>query len=213
MNTSAPAIPRGLYIITDSKLLAGHLLPAVAAALEGGAVMVQYRHKSLQGGTRHWLEAEQLLELCRHYKAPLIINDDLELAAAIGADGVHLGRGDGSLAVARQRLGADAIIGATCHDSLHYAQEASTQGVSYLAFGAMHASSTKPGAVQAPISCLSKAARFHLPVVAIGGITADNAAPLIEAGAHCVAVISDLWSAADITARAREFAQIFDHIR
>lgn len=204
------ALPRGLYVITDSKLLAGHLLPAVAAALEGGASVVQYRHKSLQGGNRHWFEAEQLLELCRQYKAPLIINDDVELAAAIGAEGVHLGRGDGSLAAARQRLGADAIIGATCHDSLHYANEAANQGAGYLAFGAMYPSPTKPNTPQAPLSCLAKAQqRFHLPVVAIGGITADNAAPLITAGAHCVAVISDLWSAPDITARAREFSRLF----
>lgn len=210
MNASPPALPRGLYVITDSKLLAGHLLPAVAAALEGGAAVVQYRHKSLQGGNRHWYEAEQLLELCRQYKVPLLINDDVELAAAIGAEGVHLGRGDGSLANARQRLGANAIIGATCHDSLHYANEAANQGASYLAFGAIYPSSTKPGAVQAPVSCISKAQqRFHLPVVAIGGITADNAAPLIDAGAHCVAVISDLWSAPDITARAREFSRLF----
>lgn len=209
MNASSSALPRGLYVITDSKLLAGHLLPAVAAALEGGAAVVQYRHKSLQGGNRHWLEGEQLLGLCRQYKVPLIINDDVELAAAIGAEGVHLGRGDGSIAAARSRLGANAIIGATCHDSLHYANEAASQGASYLAFGAIYPSSTKPGAAQAPISCLTKAARFHLPVVAIGGITADNAAPLIEAGVHCVAVISDLWSAPDITMRAREFARLF----
>ncbi|MDQ8037532.1 MAG: thiamine phosphate synthase [Pedobacter sp.] len=209
MSASTTALPRGLYVITDSKLLAGHLLPAVAAALEGGAAVVQYRHKSLQGGNRHWFEAEQLLELCRQYKVPLIINDDVELAVAIGADGVHLGRGDGSLAAARQRLGADAILGATCHDSLHYANEAANQGASYLAFGAFYPSATKPGAVQAPLSCISKAQRFHLPVVAIGGITADNAAPLITAGAHCVAVISDLWSAPDITVRAREFSRLF----
>ncbi|MGH8492847.1 MAG: thiamine phosphate synthase [Moraxellaceae bacterium] len=202
-------LPRGLYVITDSKLLAGHLLPAVAAALEGGAAVVQYRHKSLQGSNRHWYEAEQLLALCQQYKTPLIINDDVELAAAIGADGVHLGRGDGSIATARQRLGTAAIIGATCHDSLHYANESANQGASYLAFGAMYPSSTKPGTPQAPISCLSKAERFRLPVVAIGGITADNAAPLIAAGAHCVAVISDLWSAPDITARAREFSLLF----
>lgn len=202
-------LPRGLYAITDSKLLAGHLLPAVAAALEGGVALLQYRHKPLPGSNRHWQEAEQLLELCRQYRVPLIINDDVELAAAIGADGVHLGRGDGSLAEARRRLGDSAIIGATCHDSLHHASEATAQGASYLAFGAFYPSPTKPGAVQAPLSCLNKAQRFGLPLVAIGGITADNAAPLIAAGAHCVAVISDLWSAPDITARAREFARLF----
>ncbi len=205
----SPTLPRGLYAITDNALLAGRLLPAVHAALEGGAVVVQYRQKSPPGSRQHWPEAGQLLALCRQYRAPLIINDDVELATAIGADGVHLGRSDGSLAAARQRLGEHAIIGATCHDSLHYAHEAASQGASYIAFGAMHPSSTKPGAVQAPVSCLREAQDLRLPVVAIGGITADNAAPLIEAGAHCVAVISDLWNATDITARARQFARLF----
>lgn len=202
------ALPRGLYAITDSKLLAGHLLPAVAAALEGGAVLVQYRNKSV-AGSRHWVEAEGLLELCRQYKVPLLINDDVDLAAGIDADGVHLGRSDGSIAAARERLGPDAIIGATCNDSLGFASEAAAQGASYLAFGAMYPSSTKPGTVQASVEHLRKATRFHLPVVAIGGITADNAAPLIAAGADNVAVISDLWTAADITARAREFSRLF----
>lgn len=199
---------RGLYAVTDSLLLAGRLLPAVAAALEGGAAVVQYRDKSGDAARRR-AEAEALLALCRQHGRPLLINDDVALALAIGADGVHLGRGDGSLAAARTALGPSAIIGATCHDSLTFAADAAAAGASYLAFGAMHASATKPGAQPAQLATLT-AARVHgLPVVAIGGISADNAAPVIAAGADCVAVVSDLWRAPDIAARAAEFVRLF----
>lgn len=201
-------LERGLYAITDSHLLAGRLLPAVAAALAGGAVAVQYRDKSGDHARRRE-EATALLALCRHHGVPLLINDDIDLAAAIGADGVHLGRGDSALPEARARLGPQALIGATCHDSLAHAAEAAAQGASYLAFGAMYPSGTKPGATPAPPSRLREARRFGLPLVAIGGITADNAAPLVQAGADSVAVISDLWTAPDITRRARAFAALF----
>lgn len=199
---------RGLYAITDSLLLAGRLTEAVEAALQGGASVVQYRDKSGDAG-RRLAEAGTLLALCRRHGVPLLINDDLELAAVLGADGVHLGRGDGSLAAARRRLGPSAIIGATCHDSLAFAEEARHHGASYIAFGAIYPSATKPGARAAPLSLLTQARRLALPVVAIGGITADNAAPVIAAGADCVAVVSDLWTAPDITARARAFTRLF----
>lgn len=199
---------RGLYAITDATLLAGRLLLAVEAALQGGASIVQYRDKSGERIRRH-AEAAALLELCRRYAIPLLINDDVELAAAIGADGVHLGRSDTVLASARRRLGPAAIIGATCHGSLEFAGEAAAQGANYLAFGAFYASATKPGAARAPLDILQKARRFGLPVVAIGGISPDNAAPVMAAGADCIAVISDLWQARDITARARAFATLF----
>lgn len=209
MSRTACPLPRGLYAITDSTMLAGRLLGAVEAALEGGAVLVQYRHKAQTGAHQHWPEAEQLLRLCRRHRVPLLINDDVALAAAIGADGVHLGRRDDSIAAARLRLGEQAIIGATCHDSLAFAAEAVQQGASYIAFGAMFASTTKPGAHLAPAACIGAAAPLQRPVVVIGGITVDNAPPLIAAGAHCVAVIHDLWSAPDIRARAQAFAQLF----
>lgn len=199
---------RGLYAITDGALLAGRLLPAVAAALEGGAALVQYRDKSGDAARRRH-EAGALLALCRRYGVPLLINDDVALAAAIGADGVHLGRQDDSLAVARALLGPDALIGATCHGSLAFAEEACRAGASYLAFGAIHASPTKPAAAPIPLATLTAARQFGRPVVAIGGITADNAAPVVAAGADCLAVISDLWAAPDITARARAFASLF----
>lgn len=200
---------RGLYAITDSHLLAGRLLPAVEAALTGGAAIVQYRDKS-GDAARRLDEARALLRACRQRGVPLLINDDVELALAADADGVHLGRGDAALQAARARLGPDAVIGATCHDSLAFAEEAWRNGASYLAFGAMYSSATKPGASAATPGTLAAARRFGLPVVAIGGITADNAGPVIAAGADCVAVISDLWTATDITARARAISDLFE---
>lgn len=199
---------RGLYAITDTTLLAGRMLQAVEAALRGGAVMVQYRDKSTDTA-RRLEEALALRLLCRRYQVPLLINDDVELCLATGADGVHLGQQDSSLRFARERLGSQAIIGVTCHDSLTLAESAIAGGASYIAFGAIYTSATKPGATQASLTTLSSARRFGCPVVAIGGISADNAAPVIAAGADCVAVISDLWEAADITARAQAISRLF----
>lgn len=199
---------RGLYAITDTTLLAGRMLQAVEAALRGGAVMVQYRDKSTDTA-RRLEEALALRLLCRRYQTPLLINDDVELCLATGADGVHLGQQDSSLRFARERLGSQAIIGVTCHDSLTLAESAIAGGASYIAFGAIYTSATKPSATQASLTTLSSARRFGCPVVAIGGISADNAAPVIAAGADCVAVISDLWEAADITARAQAISRLF----
>jgi len=198
---------RGLYAITDSTL-GPRLLPAVRAALEGGIVLLQYRDKSADP-VRREDEAHALLALCREFACPFLINDDIALALKTGADGVHLGRSDGELHSAREVLGTGAIIGATCHDSLEFAAKAAAAGASYLAFGAIYASRTKPGAGTASLDTLAAAKRFKLPVVAIGGISADNAAPVIAAGADCLAVISDLWRAPDITARVREFSRLF----
>lgn len=201
-------LARGLYVITDTGLLAGHLLEAVEAALQGGAIAVQYRDKTTDN-SRRLEEAIALRMLCRRHHIPLLINDDVELCVAVGADGVHLGQTDGSLWQARQRLGPAAIIGATCHDSLELAATAVDNGASYIAFGAIYPSSTKPGAAAASLDTLTAARKWGLPVVAIGGITADNAAPVIAAGADCVAVISDLWRAADIAAHARSLSSLF----
>lgn len=203
-----PSLNRGLYAITDTDLLAGRLTDAVEAALQGGAVAIQYRDKRTDT-SRRLEEAIALRLLCRRYRIPLLINDDVELCVAVGADGVHLGQSDVSLAAARQRLGPDALIGATCHDSLALAATAVAGGASYLAFGAMYPSATKPGAASASLDTLGAARRWGLPVVAIGGIRADNAAPVIAAGADCVAVIGDLWSAADIAGRARAISCLF----
>lgn len=198
----------GLYAITDGSLLHGRLLDAVEQALQGGARIVQYRDKSTDSARRHD-EAAALRSLCQAQGVPLLINDDVDLAAAIGADGVHLGQGDTALAEARHRLGADAIIGITCHDQLDLAAAATAGGASYLAFGAMFASSSKPLARPCPLTTLTAARRFGLPLVAIGGITPDNAGQVIAAGANALAVIAGLWKAPDIRQRARQFAQEF----
>jgi thiamine-phosphate pyrophosphorylase len=205
---------RGLYAITDSQLLAdGKLLPYVEAALKGGAQLLQYRDKSTDNA-RRLQEAQALQALCQDYGAALIINDDLELAAHLGV-GLHLGQSDGSLAAARQRLGPQAIIGATCHAQLQLAAEAAANGANYLAFGRFFNSQTKPGAPSATPELLKQAqTRFDLPLAAIGGITLERAPTLIASGASLIAVINDLFAAADATAveqRARAFSQLFSH--
>jgi thiamine-phosphate pyrophosphorylase len=208
------ALLRGLYAITDSQLLAdGKLLPYVEAALKGGAQLLQYRDKS--SDTRRRLnEAQALQALCTQYGATLIINDDLELAARLGV-GLHLGQSDGSLATARQRLGPQAIIGATCHAQLELAAEAAANGANYLAFGRFFNSQTKPGTPSATPELLKQAqARFTLPLAAIGGITLERAPTLIASGASLIAVINDLFAAADASAveqRARAFSELFSH--
>ena len=204
---------RGLYAITDSQLLAGgKLLPYVEAALKGGARLLQYRDKS-SDEARRLREAEALGELCTRYGAQLIINDDAELAARLGV-GLHLGQGDGSLAAARALLGRQAIIGGTCHASLDLAAEAIKEGASYIAFGRFYNSQTKPGAPAATLDLLEQARqRFQSPIVAIGGVTLENAPELIARGASMVAVIHALFgadSAAEVERRARAFSALFD---
>lgn len=203
---------RGLYAITDSELLAnGRLLPWVDAALAGGASLVQYRDKSADSA-RRLDEASELKRLCDYYGATLIINDDLRLAAQLGV-GLHLGRTDGSLLEARDILGADSIIGATCHASLDFAREAIQQGASYIAFGRFFQSVTKPGAPAATPVLLEQARReFDLPIVAIGGINTHNAPQLRLAGADMLAVVHGLFganSASEVERRARLISDMY----
>lgn len=202
---------RGLYAITDSQLLAGRLLSHVEAALEGGVCLLQYRDKS-DDATRRLQEAEGLLRLCERYGTQLIINDDAQLAAHLGV-GVHLGQTDGPLTPARTLLGRDAIIGSTCHAQLALAEQAASEGTSYVAFGRFFNSVTKPGAPAADIALLGQArARVQLPIAVIGGITLDNAAPLVAHGADLLAVIHGLFgvdSAQEVTRRARAFNALF----
>ena len=202
---------RGLYAITDSELLKGKLLPYVEAALKGGATLMQYRDKS-SDEARRLREAEALRELCNRYGAALIINDDAELAARLGV-GLHLGQGDGSLSVARALLGRKAIIGGTCHAQLELAEAAAKEGASYVAFGRFFNSTTKPGAPAADAELLTAAkAKINLPIVAIGGVTLDNAPELIAHGASMVAVVHGLFgadSAAEVEHRARAFSALF----
>ncbi|KIY40346.1 thiamine-phosphate pyrophosphorylase [Pseudomonas sp. 10-1B] len=202
---------RGLYAITDSQLLAGRFLSHVEAALEGGVCLLQYRDKS-DDAARRLREAEGLMKLCERYGTQLLINDDAELAARLGV-GVHLGQTDGPLTPARALLGRQAIIGSTCHASLELAAQAASEGASYVAFGRFFNSVTKPGAPAANVELLEQArARVKLPIAVIGGITLDNAAPLVAHGADLLAVIHGLFgadSAQEVTRRARAFNALF----
>lgn len=203
---------QGLYGLTDAQLMPSDqmMLEQVEAALRGGMRLLQYRDKSADGEKR-LRQAKALLTLCRQYDCPLLINDDVELAWASGADGVHLGQGDGSVAAARERLGPTALIGQTCHDRIELAQRAVAQGADHVAFGAFFRSQTKPDAKPAPLSLLQMAkAQLDVPVVAIGGISVDNAHQVIEAGADLIAVVHALFAADDIQRQANRFAQQFN---
>ena len=177
-----PAIS-GLYAITPECADTESLLRQVEAALSGGVHLVQYRNKEGDVALRHE-QASELLALCGSFHVPLIINDDMRLADLTGADGVHLGKDDGSVREARLILGPDKIIGASCYDDLQLALDAEAHGADYVAFGSFFPSPTKPGAVAAPLTLLHEAKRsLNIPIVAIGGITRGQRAPLIEAGA------------------------------
>ena len=200
----------GLYALTDTGLTPGaKLTAAVEAAIRGGARLVQYRDKS-GDAARRAEEARALVELCRGHGVPLIVNDDVELAAAADADGVHLGKDDGDPAAARVRLGPRALIGVSCYDSLERAVAAARAGADYVAFGSFHPSDSKPGAVRPPASLLGDARRrLGIPLCAIGGITPENGAALVAAGADMLAVIRGLFAAPDVTAAAKTYARLF----
>ncbi|MCD5980269.1 thiamine phosphate synthase [Pseudomonas quasicaspiana] len=198
---------RGLYAVTDSRLLAGKFLSYVEAALDGGVTLLQYRDKSGDESKR-LREATALLRLCEQYKTRLIINDDAEVAARLGV-GVHMGQTDGSLTDARALLGHKAIVGATCHGSLAMAEKAKADGATYLAFGRFFNSTTKPDAPAIELDVLAQArARFNMPIAVIGGITLENAPQLVEHGADLLAVVHGLFGAEnnqEVTRRARAF--------
>jgi thiamine-phosphate pyrophosphorylase len=202
---------RGLYAVTDSQLLAGKFLSYVEAALDGGVTLLQYRDKS-GDETRRLREASELLKLCERYKTRLIINDDAEVAARLGV-GVHLGQTDGSLPDARALLGHKAIVGATCHAQLELADKAKADGATYVAFGRFFNSTTKPGAPTCSLDMLAQARkRIQLPIAVIGGITLENAAPLVAHGADLLAVVHGLFGAEstlEVTRRARAFNDLF----
>jgi len=205
-NVKPVLLRRGLYAITNGPR--ADLMAAVESALRGGAAMLQYRDKSSDTMRRH-SEVRGLRELCRGHGAALIVNDDIELAAACAADGVHLGEQDESIARARARLGQAAIVGVSCYASLERARAAAAAGADYLAFGAFFVSPTKPAAARASVDLLRAAKSFGLPLVAIGGITSDNAAPLIAAGADFVAAVSGVFGASDPESAARGYAECF----
>lgn len=200
---------RGLYAVTPEDHLLPRLSALVGSALAGGVRLVQYRNKHAAPPLRR-AQAAELLRLCRGHGARLIINDDLALALELGADGVHLGLDDGDIGAARTALGPGRILGVSCYDDLAAASAAAAAGADYLAFGSVFASATKPLAVRASLDLLGCAKRdFGLPVAAIGGITLANAGEAIAAGADLLAVITDLFDAMDIAARAREYEKLF----
>lgn len=200
----------GLYAVTDSGAApATPLAEAVAAAIRGGARLVQYRDKS-GDAARRLREAQALLTVCREHEVPLIINDDVDLAVEVGADGVHLGREDAPLDEVRVRAGPRAILGMSCYDSLERALAAEQAGADYVAFGSFFASPSKPKAARAPLELLRTARqRLNVPCCAIGGITPDNGALLVAAGADMLAVISGLFASGDIESAARRYARLF----
>jgi thiamine-phosphate pyrophosphorylase len=206
-----PPVLRGLYAITPEDPLLPRLSALVEAALQGGVKLLQYRNKTAPPPLRR-AQAAEMMRLCHAYGARLIVNDNLPLALEINADGVHLGRDDhaGHLSTARQALGPGKILGISCYAALDRAEEAVRAGADYLAFGSLYPSPTKPQAPAAPLSLLTEARRFGKPVAAIGGIRLENAAPTLAAGADLLAVISDLFDAPDITARARAYTTLID---
>lgn len=188
---------RGLYAITPEPLD----LAKLERALQGRPALLQYRQKK-----RDVAQAREVIALARRHDVPVVVNDDLELALEIDAAGVHLGRDDGELGMARKRLGGR-ILGASCYNDPDLARLAVRAGADYVAFGSVFPSPTKPGAVRAPLSLFS--ARLNVPVAAIGGITLQNANSVIEAGADLLAVITDLFEAPDIARRAAQYRELF----
>lgn len=198
---------RGLYAITDGPR--ADLCDAAYAALDGGAALLQYRDKTRERH-RRLREARALVELCARFRRPMIVNDDIELARAAGAAGVHLGEDDADIGEARGILGSAAIIGVSCYDSIARARDAAAAGADYLAFGAFFPTTSKAVTRRATPDLLREAEACGLPRVAIGGITPDNGGPLVAAGAEFLAAISGVFGAGDVRAAAREYVKLFD---
>ena len=200
---------RGLYAITPDCADSALLIAKAAQALAGGICTMQYRNK-LAGRKQSLHEATALATLCRQRGVPFIVNDDVRLALDAGADGVHLGRDDGNPAAARAALRGK-LLGVSCYDSLAAARAAVAAGADYIAFGSVFPSATKPSAVRAPLALFGEARALGVPLVAIGGITLENAPLLLRAGADSLAVISDLFDAPDVAERARSYGKLWPH--
>ena len=200
----------GLYLVTPNWDDTARLLDKTEQALIGGARFLQYRHKTAAPGLREE-QAGLLLALCRRYGRAFIMNDHLDLCMALNADGIHLGGKDLSIAQARLRLGPDKLIGASCYGDLGLAQAAQKAGASYVAFGGFYLSPVKVYPVTTAPDILQQARQCcSLPQVVIGGMTVDNAAPLVALGADMVAAITSVYMAEDSAAAARRFAQLFE---
>jgi len=200
----------GLYAIADTQYLDdARLIEAVTAAIAGDARVIQYRDKKHDAKTRIQ-QASELARLCHQHGVLFIVNDDVALAKQAGADGVHLGREDVPLTQAREQLGSAAIIGVSCYNELERALKAQAGGADYVAFGRFFPSRTKPQAVQADLALLREARqKLRVPIIAIGGITPENGASLITAGADALAVIEGVFGQADVRAATKRYAQLF----
>lgn len=200
---------KGVYAITPDEQNTDLLLVKVEAALQGGASVVQYRNK-LANDKLKTQQACALLQLCRQYHVPFIINDSVELCLTLDADGVHIGADDGNLSEIRTVLGKNKILGASCYNRFNLALSAQQSGVDYVAFGACFASNTKPNAPVAGFDLFKLAkAQLHIPAVAIGGITLANASLVIDSGANSIAVINAIFNADDVKITTQQFSALF----
>ncbi len=202
-------IIKGLYAITPDMADLNTLVHKTQLVIEGGAFMVQYRSK-IQDRAVKIQQCAAILRLCREYGVPCIVNDDVEMCRILEADGVHLGENDDNIAEVRHILGEDAIIGSSCYDQLDRAKQAQKEGATYVAFGAVFPTPTKPNAPRATLELLREAKReIHIPIVAIGGITVNNAHDVIETGVDAIAVITSLFEAKTIKETAETFLKMF----
>ncbi|ONN67138.1 thiamine phosphate synthase [Herbaspirillum sp. VT-16-41] len=200
---------RGLYIVTPDWDDTAQLLAATEMALQNGAALVQYRHKTADPAQRRD-QASALLALCRQYEVPLIINDHVDLCLEIGADGIHVGGTDASIAEVRQAVGPDRIVGASCYGTLELAHAAHRDGASYVAFGGFYPSRVKKYDFRTAPEIIAQSKReIALPVVVIGGITLENAPPLVAQGADMVAVISSVYLVPVAERKTRELADLY----
>ena len=200
---------KGLYLVTPDWDDTEALIKATEIALTVGVGLLQYRHKTASGELR-LEQASALLTLCRQHNVPFIVNDHIDLCLKLDADGIHVGGTDASVAVVRTLLGKDKILGASCYGDFSLAEQAQIAGASYVAFGGFYPSRVKKYEVSTPASIVSKAkAELTVPVCVIGGMTPENAKPLLKEGADMVAAISSVYSAADIATAVREFAALF----
>ncbi len=199
----------GLYLVTPNWDDTAQLLACTERALAAGAAMVQYRHKEA-GPALRLAQGAALLALCRRYGRPLIINDYVSLCVTLGADGVHVGGTDMTVAAARAALGPGKIVGASCYGELALAREAELAGASYVAFGGFYPSTVKKYTFTTEPDVVERArAELAVPLVVIGGMTPENAAPLVERGADLVAAITSVYMAADPAVAVRAFDALF----
>lgn len=202
----------GLYAITDPELMGTDLITKAEQAIHGGIKILQYRNKKAPLSQQEQ-EARTLAQLCEKHNVLFIINDNVELAINVNADGVHLGQKDTHIQKARERLGEKKIIGVTCNNQLEFAQVAQSQGADYVAFGRFFNSQTKPSAPQAALSLLKDATKsITIPIVAIGGITHETAPTLLKEGADMLAVIQGVFGQADVLKATRQLVELFNTI-